>query len=430
LGEQRRLTGGRLAGTVKTVKGSLITAAVCVTSCFPSFDGLTGGAGTGGTGSPPSTAPDATLESGPTEAGPADGPRDAISEPCAIDHDATTSKNCGKCGRDCEFGECVNGDCTPYNFVSDQAPVELALDGAYLYWTNAGEAGSVYTTSRARAGGAKLLASGQKNPSGIAVTADKIYWLDQGTADMSGRILGSDGFIMSAALDGSGVRPLGSSFKRPSSLVIDSGRAYVSEHGINDINTPSDGDIVSCMLPDCADRHLQGGIAIYPMQLLLRSGSLYWTTEVSDSDNQFGSIWQIPTTGSVAARMFSATKLQAYRMAFSSDDSTIYYTSKNFQSITRHPLGPGDVTLLHMNFEPRAVMVDDNELFAIVANDYTVSQGNVGSLLRVGKDDLTVDGNSPASLKKFVVPRGGDAIIDGGRSVYFTTATSIMKLVK
>jgi hypothetical protein len=54
----------------------------------------------------------------------------------------------------------------------------------------------------------------------------------------------------------------------------------------------------------------------------------------------------------------------------------------------------------------------------------------MGSLARVGLNDLTPDGSPPASLKKYVVPRGGDAIVDGGRSVYFTTETSIMKLVK
>jgi hypothetical protein len=411
----------------------IVAVAACLTSCFPSFDGLTGG-GDGAAGG--SGALDAALEARPTEAGPPaeagpdDGSGDAVEESCVIDQDAMTSKNCGRCGRDCELGECVSGDCTPYQFVSDQQPVQLALDGAYLYWTDGGDSGSVYRISRSGVGGAKLLVSGQKNPSGIAVTTDKIYWLEQGTADQSGRILGSDGFIRSAALDGTGMRPLGSSFKRPLSLVIDSGRAYVSEHGINDISKPSDGDVVSCAIPDCADRHFHGGIAIYPMQILLRADSLYWTSETSDSDNQFGSIWQILTTATTATRMFPATKLQAYRMAFSPDGSVIYYTSKNFQSITRHPLGAGEVTLLHFNFEPHALLVDDRDLFAINANDYTVPQGNVGSLLRVGKDDLTMDGMAPASLKRFVVPRGGDAIIDAGRSVYFTTETSIMKLVK
>jgi hypothetical protein len=410
----------------------LVALAVCVGGCFPSFDGLSGGAsgaggegGLGEAGGPGDAAIDGSTEAGANDAS---GTNDAPT--CTtVDMNATMSKNCGRCGRDCEYGQCVDGDCMPYVLVSDQQPVQLALDHAFLYWTNAGNNGSVYRISRTPGAGATLLVSGQANPSGIVATLDKIYWLDQGTADQSGRITGSDGFVMSSALDGTGVRLVGSSFKRPSSLVIDSGRVYVAEHGVNQINGASDGDVMSCAIPDCADRHFHDA-AIFPMQVLLRAGLLYWTSEPGSNDDS-GSIWQFPlSNGTKATPLFPGTKPQAYRMTFSGDGSTIYYTSKNLQTITRHPLGPGMVTSLHMNFEPRAVVVDDNELFAIVAGDYTVMPSNMGTLVRVGHEDLTSDGNPPASLKKYVVPRGGDAIIDGGRSVYFTTEKSIMKLVK
>ena len=388
----------------------LIAVAVCLTGCFPSFDGLTGGGATVDGQQPDSTAPpDTGLEAGPIVAPPGDASGDADGASCVIEQDAMTSKNCGRCGRDCELGACVDGQCTPYVFVSDQQPIQLALDGAYLYWTNGAQAGSVYRIPHSGAGGAKLLATGLLNPSGITVTPDKIYWLDQGSADQSGRITGSDGVVMSSALDGTGARTIGTSFKRPLSLVVDSGRVYVTEHGINDTNRASDGDVISCTIPDCADRRLHVDIAIFPMQLLLRDGSLYWTSEPSASDDS-GSIWQLALgAGAKAASMFPTIKVQAYRMAFSADGSTLYYTSKNFQSITRHPLGPGEVTLLHMNFEPRAVVVDDTELFAIIANDYTAPEMNAGSLVRVASADLSVDGTPSASLKKFAVPRGGIA---------------------
>ena len=211
----------------------------------------------------------------------------------------------------------------------------------------------------------------QANPTGLAVTPDKIYWLDEGTADQGGKITGSDGFVMSAALDGTGMKMIGSSFKRPQSLVIDSGRVYVTEHGVNDINSASDGDIISCTIPDCADRRVHDA-AIYPTQLLLRAGSLYWTTETSGSDGSFGSIWQmLLTTGAKGMRMFPAVKLQAYRMTFTGDGSTALL---HLQELPEHhppSTGPGTSRRLHMNFEPSAVMVDDNELFALIANDYT-----------------------------------------------------------
>jgi hypothetical protein len=420
---------------------SALAAVIGLTGCIPSLDGLTGGiAGAGGaietsdasgdgTGGPSLDGGDTTLDGGSST--PGDGAADADGGGCIVDFNADKSQNCGVCGRDCELGKCVDGACMPYTFVSDQAPVQLAIDHASVYWTNAGAAGSVYSIARSGTGGAKLLVSGQKNPAGIAVTTNRIYWVEQGTADVSGKIVGSDGDVMSSALDGSDVALVGSSFKRPVSLVVDSGRVYVAEHGINDISKPSDGDIASCALPACSDRHTHGDIAIFPLQLLLHGGSLWWTSETSDSDMQFGSIWQVPlTNGAQPERQFPMTKVQSYRMAFSPDGSTLLYTSKNFQSITRHPLGPGDVTQLHFNFEPRAVLDDGSDLFAIAAADYTGQQSNMGALLRVPDDGLTTDGTPPASLKKYPVARGGDAIVDGGRSVYFTTETSIMKLVK
>jgi hypothetical protein len=421
----------------------LAIALGCVGGCFPSFEGLSGGPpGSAEASADAVSSQDATPESGSSTLDAAveasrDAPLDAPDMSCVIDQnaDAGSGKNCGRCGRDCELGQCVDGDCTPYVFASGHQPVQLAIDNGFLYWTNSGNNGSIYRISRsAGAGGAKLLVSGQANPSGIVVTVDKMYWLDQGTADQSGKITGSDGFLMSATIDAmgaSGVQMVGSSFKRPLSLAVDAGRVYVAEHGVNAPNSASDGDIMSCTTPVCADRRLHADIAVFPVQVLLRAGTLYWTSEPSGPDDS-GSIWQVPlTAGSKAVPLFPGTKPQAHKMAFTGDGATLYYASKNFQSITRHPLGPGTITQLHDNFEPHAVLVDDTYLYAIVANDYNVpNQGNVGSLVRVGKDDLTENGAPPASFKKFAVPRGGDAIIDGGRSVYFTTETSIMKLVK
>ena len=134
----------------------LIAIGTCLTGCLPSFDGLTGGANvvvdsSVGPATPDATvessAPDAKVESSATDAGLDDGSVDSTVS-CVIDQDAMTSQNCGRCGRDCELGKCVAGDCAPYTFVSDRLPAQLVLDSAYLYWTNRGNSGSVYRISR------------------------------------------------------------------------------------------------------------------------------------------------------------------------------------------------------------------------------------------------------------------------------------------
>jgi hypothetical protein len=415
-----------------TASRLFITLCAFAVGCFPSFDGLTGGGSGGAMVQDASVITDGSVQDvAVTIDGALDAQAADEAEPtCIVDTDAMSSKNCGTCGRDCELGQCVDGDCTPYPFVSDQQPVQLAIDGSYLYFTNGTDPGSIYRIQRSGAGGAQLIVSGQKNPFGIAVGGNRIYWVNQGTTDQNGHVLGADGALMSSALDGTDVKLLGASFKRPLFLVVDSGRVYVSDHGANDPSQAADGNITSCTIPDCADRRLHGDIAFFPMQLLVRGGALYWTTDPSNSDGQAGSIWQMPLTAGATASPLFPGKPQAYRMTFSSDGSTLYFASKNFQSVTRHPIGLGDVTQLHANFEPRAVAVDEKELFALIANDYTVPQGNVGSLLRVGRDDLTKDGSDPPSLKRYVIPRGGDAIVDAGRSVYVTTATGVVKLVK
>jgi hypothetical protein len=53
--------------------------------------------------------------------------------------DLTTAKTCGACGRDCEGGACVGGQCQPFELIAWLgSPIDLVADATYLHFTEAG----------------------------------------------------------------------------------------------------------------------------------------------------------------------------------------------------------------------------------------------------------------------------------------------------
>lgn len=76
----------------------------------------------------------------PTPSGGIDGSSDATDEPAdaaSCDPSPTNPRACGRCGRDCGGGQCVDGMCTPY-VIAENIPVPwyLAVDATHVYVTS------------------------------------------------------------------------------------------------------------------------------------------------------------------------------------------------------------------------------------------------------------------------------------------------------
>jgi hypothetical protein len=140
------------------------------------FDDLTVGDAGSVSGADAATPGDASgTESGPTVQ--CDGGLTSCGGAC-VDTQGD-GKNCGACGHDCQGGVCQTGACQPVMLASGQAaPLDIAVDGMNVYWTNMGHSAGSGTVSKVPVGGGSVttLASGQSSPYGIAIDATSVYW--------------------------------------------------------------------------------------------------------------------------------------------------------------------------------------------------------------------------------------------------------------
>ena len=276
--------------------------------------------------------------------------------------------------------------------------------------------------------GITTIADRQQHPTGLLLTSDHVYWVNQGGVGESGQFGSNDGSVKGISLDGSsGQMTIASSQRRPVSLATDgANNLYWSARGLNNGSQTSDGAIWTCNLANCVPRVLASPL-VFPQQLLFRSPSLYWTSETVDSDQQMGSIWQMASAGGTASRVF-VDAVKANRMAFSADASTLYYSSSVLHTVIRRPRSGAGATRYTGNFDPQAILSAPPRIYRLNSRDGSLA----GSIARAGQDDLLADGTAPSSLKTFPLPApGGEAIVDDDRGgLYFTTESAIMKMIK
>ena len=224
-------------------------------ACFPSFAGLSGGEPEeGGTrdaayerGDAPSEDDgEASLETGPetdadTNGDDAQGAVDADRDDGAPDalpvcESGVSSRNstvCSPCGRDCEKGECIAGECQPFVVIAQTngQPTQLAVNETHIYWTTLGTPASDATSAlnegkvmRAARDGSAIttIADRQQHPTGLLLTSDHVYWVNQGGVGESGQFGSNDGSVKGISLDGSsGQVTIASSQRRPVALATD-----------------------------------------------------------------------------------------------------------------------------------------------------------------------------------------------------------------
>jgi hypothetical protein len=126
---------------------------------------------------PEQGGPDATAPEG---APPDDGtaPETAPPDGCVID----ASTSCGVCGRSCNGGACVEGECAPVTLGTvDPAPATslraVVVDASSVYFAEA-VSGDIYAAPIA-GGARRLVYATAKAPRALAVDVDRLFWVDQ-----------------------------------------------------------------------------------------------------------------------------------------------------------------------------------------------------------------------------------------------------------
>lgn len=87
--------------------------------------------------------------------------------------------NCGACGRACQAGTCEAGLCPPVALARHvNFPIDVAVGGGYVYWTETGTATTPGNVVRVPQGGGvpETVVSHDYGPYAIAADATMVYW--------------------------------------------------------------------------------------------------------------------------------------------------------------------------------------------------------------------------------------------------------------
>ncbi|MBI5532248.1 MAG: hypothetical protein HY898_06020 [Deltaproteobacteria bacterium] len=139
---------------------------------LPVDAGVGGGGGTGGTSG--------------CKVGFADCNTDSVCET----NIASDKLNCGTCNHSCQGSTCTGGRCDPVLLASGNSPVALAQDDTYIYWADKGTS-DIKRYRKDNSGQVDPLATGQANPTDIAVDDTNVYWsLASGTVTSTTKVPG------------------------------------------------------------------------------------------------------------------------------------------------------------------------------------------------------------------------------------------------
>ncbi len=216
-------------------------------------------------------------------------------------------------------------------------PIDIAVDGTNVYWTNEGGSGSVMKVPTS-GGTPTTLAAGQGASFGIAVDGTSVYWTN---------ITGNHA-VMKVGIEG-GTPAVFASATNPWAIAVSDGNVYFT-----------DGDNV--MMAPAA-----GGNAVviatgqnFPFSLAVDSTNVYWS-----SARGTGAIVKMPLTGGTPTILASSTGMN--RIAV--DTTSVYFTtpdpgSPNDGTVTSIPLAGGPTTqLVDGQSTPEGIAVDATSVY-------------------------------------------------------------------
>ena len=289
---------------------------------------------------------------------------------------AVDPKNCGACAHDCKGAACLDGICQPTVVATGQNnPSFLAVDNGVLYWTNIGDG----TVVRANVDGTgrQIIATGQSAPWVIKVSAGHVYFGNDTTG----------GNVVGMLADGGSPIDLSDAQASPRGICVTSSyvlfdtedtnagsvqRVGLDGKGLTVLTTQTNGpkDLVTdgtyaywAATPDGHINRIKiaGGApevvadASAPFGLTIAGNFLYFTNHLAGG--QGGSVGRVSTAGLSEVILSSA---EALPRAVATDATYLYWTNEGDGTVKRVPLAGGPITVLAAGQStPWGIAVDD-----------------------------------------------------------------------
>lgn len=316
-------------------------------------------------------------------------------------------------GQDASAAEAAGSAGAPITLAAGQHPGRLAVDSAYVYWTDSdgnGTPGSIRKVPIT--GGSPTVVATARSPFDVAVDANNIYWTDNGDIK-AGAIQPSTGTVMKMPRIGGTPVVLASGQDGPAGIAIDSSRVYWTNIRSGTVMTVSLGGGTPIALASGQD---------LPRQIAVDSAYVYWTNSGQSSGGHdsgveksgTGTVMKVPAAGGTPVTLAAD---QYSPMNIAVDATNAYWTNAD-TSVMKVGLAGGVPVVLATGHVDEGLAVD-------ATNAYWVESGAGGAtLMREAKG-----GGPPLGLASDPESVFVDIAVDS-TSVYWTSfwAGTVMKL--
>jgi hypothetical protein len=324
--------------------------------------------------------------------------------PCTSDA-ASDPKNCGTCGHDCQGGSCRAGVCQAYAIVTgNEGPYGVAVHNGVVYFTSIDDTVAMCTANTCT-DTLTQLTSGQPIPRHITTDDTNVYWANLGLPGDGGVITGSIATCGLSGCPGGSATVLASPEKSPFDLTVSASIVYWTvEYGHAVLSCPAGGcdgmpttlsapatllsgvavdatsiywaepslgNVIQCPLSGCTSPVPFATGQDNPLEVDVTNGTLFWST--SDA------IMSCPTSGCAGSPTVFASN-QPGAFALTHDAHNLYWVLEEKEGkVLSCPLSncKTPIVLADMQAVPTAIAVDDTAV-------YWANSG-AGTIMRVMK---------------------------------------------
>jgi sugar lactone lactonase YvrE len=348
------------------------------------------------------------------------GPADST----GCDTDTTDdAANCGACKHDCLGGACKTGVCQPTWLAMHEAkPTGIAVEAEHVYWLDDGVTDGAGTLQRAALDGSARqdLVVRRQHPIRLALVGTNLYWTEQGSYAANF----TDGVVARVPTDGGCAQPpcmptvLASSQAHPLGIVVAEPQLFFTRFAdglVVRLNTDGTGPLV-----------LAAGQAL-PEDVTVAGSLVYWTDAgTSGAGYVDGSVQRVAATGGAVGVVAAG---QALANGITTDGTGVYWVDTLGGTVWATSVASGQSTRLVGGLvQPSSIAVSAGTLY--VGADGTGQGMGTASLLAVGIDGHCGGATCPVVLATGLAAIGSIAV--DATAVYFTDPVegNVMRLAR